>query len=122
MWFSHDNNVVTTLLSHHCCNSLLTSSNNSEHDHSCSIDTNFPCSNSHEQPLYESSSLNNIVETLLDNIAGPTMLLLMRDNNIVQALFRQQLCNTHGETDRLAEHLRSLIKNNDVGHACRQTF
>ena len=39
-----------------------------------------------------SSLLNNILETMMNNIVGPTM-LLMHDNNIVQALSRQQPCN-----------------------------
>ena len=38
------------------------------------------------------SLLNNIVETILRNILGPTM-LLTHDNNVVQALSREQPCN-----------------------------
>ena len=37
--------------------------------------------------------LNNIIETRMNDIAGPTM-LLTHDNNVVQALFRQQPCNS----------------------------
>ena len=33
--------------------------------------------------------LNNIVETMLNNIVGPTM-LLAHDNNVIQALFREK--------------------------------
>ena len=36
----------------------------------------------------------NIVKTMLNNIVGPTLtILLTHDNNIVQALVKQQLCN-----------------------------
>ena len=42
--------------------------------------------------LVTSSLLNNIVEAMLNNIVGPTM-LLTHDNNVVQALFKQQPCN-----------------------------
>ena len=40
-----------------------------------------------------SSSLNNIVKTKMNSIVGPTI-LLTHDKNVVQALFRQQPCNS----------------------------
>ena len=61
--------------------------NNSEHD--CSINADFPTAMNN---LVTSSLPNNIVETILNNIIGPTM-LLTHDNNVVQALFRQQPCD-----------------------------
>ena len=35
--------------------------------------------------------LNNIVETMMNNIVGLTIVLLPHDTNVVKALFRQQL-------------------------------
>ena len=37
--------------------------------------------------------MNDIVETRMNDIVGPKM-LLTHDNNVVQALFRQQPCNS----------------------------
>ena len=42
--------------------------------------------------LVASSLLNNIVETMLNNIVGPTM-LLAHDNNVIQVLHKQRPCN-----------------------------
>ena len=51
----------------------------------------FPASKTMNNPV-ASSLLNNIVETMLKNIVGPTM-SLTHDTNVVQTLFRQQSCN-----------------------------
>ena len=56
----------------------------------------FPVSNSHERSqrafIVASSLLNNIVETMLNNIHGSTM-LRKHDNDVFQALLGQQPCN-----------------------------
>ena len=94
MLFSHDNNGVTTLFSHHCC---IITCWQVETTMSTTVNmvvlsnTNFPVSNSHEQPrcfiIAQQYCWNNAEQNV-----GPTM-LLTHANNVVQALFRQQSCD-----------------------------
>ena len=68
--FSHDNNVVTALFNHQYCYNLLTrlSNNDNNSEQACSINIVFSCSNNREQPLLLHQWLNNIVETIVNNL------------------------------------------------------
>ena len=85
--------TLSKMFSHHCCNNLLTSWNNHVNNSELMVvsNTNFPVSNSHEQPCYFIIAHQYCWNNAEQNF-GPTM-LLTQANNVVQALFRQQSCD-----------------------------
>ena len=66
----HDNNAVTALFNHQYCYNLLTRFNNNDNNNkqACSINIVFSCFNNRNNRVVASSMLNNIVETIVNNI------------------------------------------------------
>ena len=121
--FSHDNNVVTALFNHQYCYNLLTrlsnNDNNSEQASSINI-AFFSCFNNREQPLLlHQCMLNNIVETIVNNIVRSTT-LFSHDNRVVTVLFNQQcydnlcyfqLCSVLIKSDRCEDRIQIYTLN-----------